>query len=133
MSQATVTKIMDGAKNAVFHVYIEGTGAGELDEEIIVDPETSFDPALYPVPTLTIVKMWYDLTGFDASLRFDYLESDTPVWTMTGDNGVELDFNEFGGLKDRSNPLDGLGKIKLSTFGLGLGDVGTFILRLRKD
>lgn len=133
MAQLTVTKILDGQKNAVFHVSVLGDGSGDVTDEVVIDPANDFDPALNAKPAMTIEKLWYDLSGFNARLEFDYLVSDTPVWSMSGDQAVQLDFGCFGGIKDRSNVLDGSGKLMLTTSGLGSSDFGTLIVHVRKD
>lgn len=133
MAQYTITKLADGPRNAVFHVSFTGDGGGELTDLVLVDPTSSFDPTLPGTPTLTIDKLWYDLTGFNAVLEFDYLTSDTPVWSMSGGQANYMDFCHFGGMKDRSDALDGLGKLKLTTSGLGAGDFGTLVVKVRKD
>ena len=130
-----ITKLLDGPRSAIFHIFIESDGAsGDMTDQVLIDPTTSFDPALDSTPTITIDSLWYDLSGFDAKLEFDYLLSDTPVWTLSAGNGVHMDFNCFGGLKDRSNALDGTGKLTITTNGLSaLGDNGTLIIKVRKD
>lgn len=133
MAQVTVTKILDGARNAVFHVSVLGDGLGDVTDEVLIDPTTSFDPAFDSIPSMTIEKLWYDLSGFNARLEFDYLASDTPVWSMSGGQAVQLDFGFFKGLRDRSNELDGSGKLTMTTSGLGAGDFGTLIVHVRKD
>ena len=133
MAQITVTKILDGPRNAVFHVSLAGNGEGDITDGVVIDPATSFDPALPANPTLTIYRLWYDLTGFSARLEFDYLVSDTPAWAMSGDQGVCLDFTFFGGLKDRSGAMDGSGKLTVTTSGLSEGDFGTFVVHVHKD
>lgn len=132
MPQITVTKILDGARNAAFHIAIAGTGGGEETDAVLIDPAYSFDPALPAMPTLTLTEMLYDLVGFNAKLEFDYLVSDTPLWSMSGGSFAHVCL-DFGGLKDRSNPLDGQGKIKITTNGLGAGDHGVIVIKLRKD
>jgi len=132
MAQITITKILDGPRNGAFHIAIEGDGSGELTDTVLIDPETSFDPTLPGVPTLTIDQLWYDLSGFDAKLEFDYLVSDTLIWAMSGGQSNTMDFCTFGGLKDRS-AMDGQGKLKLSTRGLGAGDCGVMVVKVRKD
>jgi hypothetical protein len=127
-----ITKILDGGRNAVFHVSITGDASGDLSDEILIDPATSFDPAMERKPVLSIDALWYDLSGFSAKLEFDYLASDTPVWSMSAGQPGYVDFSCFGGLKDRSNALDGLGKLKISTTGLGAGDIGTIVIKARK-
>lgn len=132
MPQIDVTTLNDGPRNAVIHVAIAGDSLGDFANEVIIDPKTSFDPALPGVPGLTIQAIHYDLTGFDAVLEWEYLTSDVMVWSMTGDQCACADFTGFGGLKDRS-PSDGTGKLKLTTKGLGDGETGTFIVWVRKD
>jgi hypothetical protein len=46
---------------------------------------------------------------------------------------VDMDLGHIGGLKDRSNPLDGLGKLKISTRGLGANETGVLVIKVRKD
>jgi len=133
MTQYTITKLQDGPRNAVFHISFVADGMGDLTDEVLIDPATSFDPAYPNSPTITIDKLWYDFTGFDARLEFDYLTGDTPVWSMSGFQANYVDFSHFGGLKDRSNPLDGQGKLKITTSDLELGDFGTLVIKVRKD
>lgn len=131
----SITKILDGARSAVFHVFIKSDGAsGELVDQVLIDPAADLVPVLGAKPSLTIEQLWYDLSGFDARLEFDYLVDDTAAWTLSGGNGVHMDFCHFGGLKDRSNVLDGTGKLMLTTNGLAAaGDNGTIIIKVRKD
>ena len=131
----TVTKLNDGERHAVFHVYIASDGAsGDLVNEVIIDPALDFDPALSNKPVMTIESLQYDLSGFNATIEFDYLLSDTPAWNMSGGNYSDVCFGKFGGIKDRSGELDGTGKLQITTNGLtALGDSGTIIIRVRKD
>lgn len=133
MAQITITRLNDGPRNAIFHVALQGDGTGDLVDAVLIDPATSFDVPLPPEPALRINRLIYDLTGFDAKLEFDYLGSDTPIWTMTGDGGTDLDFSAFGGLTDRSLELDGSGKLLLTTSGLAAGGLGTLIVMAKKS
>jgi hypothetical protein len=133
MAQIKITALNDGPRNAIFHVALAGDGTGDLVGETVIDPATSFDTPLPPVPALRIMRLMYDLTGFDARLYFDYLATDTPVWTMTGDGSGEFDFGAFGGLTDRSLELDGTGKLLLSTTGLDAGGLGTIVIVAKKS
>ena len=126
MAQIAITTLLEGPRNAVFHVAIFGDGSGDLSDETIVDPAL-FDPAMGATPTLRIAKLWYDLAGFDARLSFDYLASDTAIWSMSPGQPAQLDFTCLGGLADRSD-TDGSGKLLLTTSGLNLGDFGTFVV-----
>lgn len=132
MAQIAITKLQDGPRNAVFQIVFAGDGSGDLTDEVVIDPATSFDPALPAAPAMTIVELHYDLSGFDAWLEFDYLVSDELIWSMSGDQYCEVDLTKFGGLKDRS-PNGGQGKLKLSTNGLGNNEHGTLIVWVRKN
>ena len=131
MSQVTVTRLSDGPRNAVYHVAIVGDGVGDEINATLIDP-TEFVPPGAAVPQLRLDRLWYDLTGFDAWLEFDFLASDTAIWSMTGGSASTLDFTALGGLADRSAALDGSGKLLLSTSGLGLNDRGTIVVWARK-
>jgi hypothetical protein len=131
----TVTKLQDGERHAIFHVFIKSDGSsGDMVDQVIIDPAIDFDPALPLKPCMTVCELWYDLSGFDARLDFSYLTSDTPAWTLSAGNGVHMDFTPFAGLKDRSGSLDGTGKLMVSTNGLtAAGDNGTIVIKVRKD
>ena len=131
----TVTKIMEGERHAVFHVYLKSDGVtGELTDFVIADPAADLNPVLNAVPSMTIEQLWYDLDGFGARLEFDYLVDDTAAWTLSGNSGTHIDFSNIGGLKDRSNVLDGTGKLMITTSGFSSSsDNGTIIIKVRKD
>jgi hypothetical protein len=131
MSTALITRILDGPRNVVLHVFVQGDALGDLSEELILDP-ADLDPALPERPGLTLNRIQYDLVGFDAVLAFEELLSNRPVWSMTGDQYADVDFSAYGGIKDRSTP-DGSGRLMLTTSGLDDGESGTLILMLRKD
>jgi hypothetical protein len=130
----TVTKLLDGQRNAAFHVFIKSDGlSADLTDYVLIDPALSFNPALGQVPSMTVEEIYYDLAGFDAFLDFDYLVSDTPLWAMSGGQYAEVEFKCVGGLKDRSNVLDGTGKLQITTSGLTTGKFGSMIIKVRKD
>lgn len=132
MAQIAIAKLADGPRNAIYHVTIVGDGSGDLDDEIIIDPAADFDPTGEAIPALNIQRLHYDLSGFSAWLEFDYLATDTPVWSMSSDGGGMAFFDYFGGLTDRSG-MDGTGKLKMSTNGLDAGDRGTIIIEAKKS
>lgn len=130
----TVTKLMDGQRNAAFHIFIKSDGASiDLADYVVIDPAISFDPNLANKPVMTVEEIYYDLAGFDAYIEFDYLLSDTPLWSMAGGQYAEAEFDCVGGLKDRSNELDGTGKLQITTSGLTAGKFGSIIVKVRKD
>lgn len=131
MAQVEVTKMLDGPRNAAFHIFISGDGSGDAVDVVIIDPATDFDPVLPASPGIKLQKIWHDLQGFSVFFEYEYLASDTPLWTITDNGSNCLDFSCFGGITDRSD-IDGSGKIKLTTSGLELGELGTIILHIIK-
>lgn len=125
-----ITEIINGERNAVFHISIVGDAGGDLTDTTLIDPA---DLGLPASPSIRLDRIWYDLTGFDVRLEFDYLASDTPVWSMSGGQAIDLNFECFGGLSDRSPVLDGTGKLMITTSGLGAGDFGSIVLKVRKS
>ena len=133
MAQIKITQLHDGARNAIYHIALQGDGTGDLTDQTIIDPAVDFDPPLPPVPCMRIDRLWYDLCGFNARIEFDYLATDTPIWTMCEGGGGDVDFSSIGGLSDRSPELDGSGKLLLTTSGLGTGDFGTIVIAAKKS
>lgn len=133
MAQLSIDQIHDGARNAVFHISILGDGTGDLDKQVIVDPAADFDPPLPPTPALRLTHIWYDLGGFSASLHYDYLSSERPLWSMSPNGAADMDFLIFGGLTDRSPVLDGSGQVLLTTSGLISGLEGSIVIALKKS
>jgi hypothetical protein len=132
---ANITKIVDGDRIAVFHVFIRGDGAsGDFSKQVLIDPSTDLCPSPGRKPSLTIMELWTSLSGFSAILEFDYLNDETGAWAIPADHSEQICFDNFSGIKDRSNPLDGTGKLMLTTFGLlDASDCGTLIIKVRKD
>ncbi len=131
---ANITKILDGEKHAVFHVFIQGDGqSADFSKLTLIDPNVDLSTKLGRRPCLTVTDLRYDLAGFDAKLEFDYLIDETGIWALTQGNGTHQCFDEFGGIKDRS-PVDGTGKVMLTTFGLqAVSACGSIIIKVRKD
>lgn len=130
----TVTKLLDGSRNAAFHIFIKSDEASaDLADYVIIDPAISFDPAFPNTPSMTVDEIFYDLAGFDAYIEFDYLLSDTPLWSMSANQFACAKFDCVGGLKDRSNELDGTGKLQITTSGLTAGKFGSIIIKVHKD
>jgi len=132
MPQLTLTTLADGPRNAITHASFLSDGSGDLVDVDLINP-MDFNPPMPPRPALNIYRLWYDFTGFDARLEFDYLSSDTPIWTMSGGRSNQIDFEMIGGLTDRSNELDGSGKLQITTSGFDAGDFGTLIIWARKS
>lgn len=131
MSQITLKTLHDGPKNAVVHVTVIGTGAGDVEDEVVLDPATFARP-LKGEPLLTVERLSYSLIGFDARLEFDYLSSESFIWALKGGEYVHLDFGRFGGIKDPSGD-DGTGKLQLTTMGLAEGQYGAIVVEAKKS
>lgn len=129
MSTVVVTPLSSGDRNVTLHVYVKGNALGDVTDYVIANPSdfgmTGEDRFF------TIRGIQSCLSGFFAKLKFEYLASDTLIWVIPEYESCP-DFTDYGGLKDRSNPLDGSGKILFSTSGLAEGDEGSFVLRLKK-
>lgn len=132
-NKVVLTKLLDGPRHVIMHLYLESDGAsGEITDLVVVDP-TQVIPSLSAVPGLTIEKVLPSLNGFAVKIEFDSV-TDTPVWVLTEHDTDTVCFDCFGGLKDRSNPLDGSGKLLISTVGFtSIGDMGSIIFQVRKD
>lgn len=130
-----ITKLIDGPRNAVFHITLFSDGqTGDLTNFTIIDPAFDFNPELPAKPIMTIEELWYEFAGFTARLQFNYLTKSTPVWTISGSASARVCFDDFGGIKDRSNPLDGNGKLTITTNGFNsTGCQGTIIVKVRKN
>jgi len=134
----TTRNLQDDAKYLVTHIYLKSDGAaGELVNQVVVDPTavTFVDNWGTPnPPKLTLLEIWYCMTGFDSLLKFD-AATPVPFWKMAGQQpgGEHNDFTYFGGIKDNSG-AGSTGKITLDTAGFTtVTDEGTIILRFRKN
>ncbi len=127
----TVTKLLDG-NHPILHVHLKSDGVSpDLVNYELIDPADFGHTG--PHKFLTLDALTYGLAGFSASLKFDYLIAGTFIWTLPEGTAPTVDFTYYGGLKDRSNPLDGTGKILLSTKGFGdSGDEGSIVIQLKK-
>lgn len=127
----TVTTLLDGPRTTILHVYIKSDGASaDLTNYEIANPadfQTPYDGNQF----FTLKAIDSVLNGFSASLKFDYLINGNFIWAIPEYNS-SFDFCSVGGLKDRSNPLDGTGKVLLSTNGLSDQDEGSFVITLTK-
>ena len=127
----TVTTIIDGPRTTILHVYVKSDGeSGDLTDYEIVDPEDVQQVRNWD-GFFSLESVQSALSGFSASLKFEYLLNGNLIWTVPEYQGY-FDFCTMGGLKDRSDPLDGTGKVLLSTQGLSEGDEGSFIITLTK-
>jgi hypothetical protein len=127
----TVTTLVDGPRTTILHVYIQGDGTGEVENYELVDPDDTQYPKHWD-GFFSLESLQSGLTGFSATLKFEYLIDGNLIWNIP-EYDSSADFCAIGGLKDRSNPLDGTGKVLLSTQGLGNGDEGSLVITLTKN
>ena len=130
MSNIVQTLISDGPTKAIIQIYLESNGIEEeLTDYVLLDPSLDFSPA---ADQMSILQVWYGLSGFSATLSFDDL-TDSPCWNLPGDTDGYYDFRYFGGLKDRSG-IDHTGKLLISTSGFSpQPKKGTIIIELKKN
>lgn len=131
--QLLVTKIQDGSSLATFQVFLKSDGySGELTNFTIID-EKDVTPQLPHAPDFNLQQCWYELSGCDATLAFRTDVSTLPVWNLTPGVSSYHDWRLFGGLVDRTNPLNANGEIVISTNGFAsAGSVVSLVLKLRK-
>jgi hypothetical protein len=129
-NQVTITELLNGPKYRVIHVYIssDGHSGDEADTAIMVPP-----PQQGMVREIYVLEeIISGLNGFACALKFEYLLSGTFIWVVPPLSHCQ-DFTGIGGLADRSNAMDGTGKVLLSTVGMGdIGDMGSLVLKFRK-
>jgi hypothetical protein len=85
------TKLVDGSRLVVLHVYLESDGASaDLEDFELLDPaeDEGDENVRYVIESLT-----YDLKDFSARLEFDTgLLTHNLMWVMSGNGGMEVDF-----------------------------------------
>lgn len=127
-----VTKLLDGPRHAIFHVYLKCDGlTGELADQIIIDP-ANLSPSQKPNSRFRLDKIWWDLNGFGVRFEFNNIP-DTPIWTCAPNCGPYIDFTEaLGGLPDKSG-LDGSAALQISTYGFDNAiKQGSLIIKIKK-
>jgi hypothetical protein len=119
-----IQEIVNGPRNYVVKIDIEGDGAGdETDFELIQADYLECD-------NVRLDKFWSSLVGFSASLIWD---GPTPVPFLQIPAGFDIsqDLTDSGGWP---NPkvANYTGNVSLATSGLGAGEKGTMELHFTK-
>jgi hypothetical protein len=131
---ATITKnvLSEGPTKIIYQVIIEGDNQGDVTDYLLVDP-VEFMPSNMQSPnlSLSIMQMWASSAWFDVAFKFNGVAK-TVSWLHSRDAGNYYDFRYFGGLKDQSNE-DPDGKVLITTSGVEVGSLGTFIIEFRKN
>ena len=135
-NRVEVTKIVEGARSAYFHVYLQNDGgSGELINYTLLDPNLDFNPGQPDGMRMSLRKIWFGIAGFDIVFKFDDGGNvlDQPVWVLpAGTASGEICLNEFGGLQDRSG-IDATGKLLISTTGFNTtADQATLVIKVNK-
>lgn len=115
--------LVDGERNLVVRVHLEGDGTGDLSEMLFVD--------LGDYSSGTEVKVMSidaSFSGFTAELIWE--GSPNRHFFNIPDFDVHQNFEKFGGIINDST--DKTGNILINTTGLGNGDTGHLILTMRK-
>ena len=130
-----VRKLIEGPRCSYFSIYLQNDGVdGELTNRVIVDPTIDFSPPLLARSQISLMCIWYELSGFDVTFSFGGLVN-TPIWVTPGTSGGNYTcFEEFGGIKDPSNPPDASGKLQISTTGfVDATCKGSLIIGVKKN
>ena len=126
----SITKqtIIDGSKNLVVKIHIEGDGSGEETNTVLIDA-SSYSPAFTDE---TLVGIHATLSGFTADLHWD-ATANVPLINIPDFeynlNGKQIGW--FGGLPNNAG-AGKTGDILMTTIGLGANDHGTIILEIKK-
>lgn len=126
------TVLVDGPRHAVVHLVLTcDRSSPDLVNAPLIDTKND----IYPIGQATqstITQLWWGHNAFDAVLS----RNDTvpvPIWLLAAGVDSHVDFRAFGGIKVPID-MDGNGDILISTIGFTTaGQIGTYIVELRKD
>lgn len=129
-------KIMDGESHVTLHYFLQADGLeGELDNFVLLDPAVDLVPTMPKRQDLILKQIWYEVSGFTATLAFNALQP-WPFWTLTPGVNTQHDWRFFGGIRDNSSSplgLDSDGKLLISTNGFTSPSAsGALVLWLEK-
>lgn len=120
-----IETIVDGSRNLVVKVHIDGDGSGEETNKLLVDAST-YAPAF---TDLKLMKIQSNLIGFSAELIWDATVN-VHGWTLP-DYEQNQEFYEMGGIHNNAG-AGKTGDVLISTIGLGAGDTGHALLYFKK-
>lgn len=123
-----VTKLQDGPRYLVYHVYLESDGVtGDIEDFVLLDPATE---NMHGARRFCVEEVTWGFNGFTARLTFNELVDGTPIWVLPPHSSDYVDFRPYGGLLDRSD-VDGNGKLMISTTDFTpAGRAGSFVLKV---
>jgi hypothetical protein len=122
-NQVQRTILVDSQRHAVVHIIIAADGSGDITNEVMIDPNTDFQPATFQPISLAVDQIWWDCSVANGSSFTGRLLFEAPspflVWALSQSPGdSHSDFRDFGGIKDKSG-IDGTGRLLMSTTGFG--------------
>lgn len=123
----TSQTITDGDRNTVLKIYISGDGTGEETDTVVFDASAVVPSA----DSCSIMNVEGYLVGFSALLEFD-ATTDVPAINLPGDDQFcfELD-RRYSGIPNNAG-TGKTGDITMTTTGLGAGDIGWFVIEVKK-
>ena len=132
-----VWKIMDGPSHVTLHCWMKSDPTdGEIENFVLLDPHEDLDPAMPRMQDLILKQIWYEVGGFAITFAFETQHDSWPFWTLTPGASLHHDWRFFGGIRDRSDAIQGeasTGRLLMSTEGfLDITDSGGFVLWLEK-
>ncbi len=117
--------MIDGSRNLVVKIHINGDGTGEETDTLLIDAST-YSPAF---TESKLMKMTSNIVGFSAELNWDATVNTICVIARAGDS--EFDFSTIGGIPNDSG-AGRTGDLLITTVGLGAADHGILILEFKK-
>lgn len=117
-----IQTIQDGARNAVFRVYIasDGSSGDEADTAIVDVSSLNNDPDGKSVDNVRVDRINAMLNGFDARLEFD-ADTDDEILVLKDGQEYDYDYRRSGGLVDPKS-TGYTGDITITTSGLASTD-----------
>lgn len=118
-----IQTLVNGQRNLVLKIHIDGDGSGEETATTIVDVSA------YSATEVSIQSLQSTLSGFTAEILWD-ADTDKHAFNIA-DFDVNQDFRRYGGLINNAG-AGKTGDIKITTVGLGSGDTGHIVLAMKK-
>ena len=121
--------IVDGSKWLIVKIHIEGDGTGDEADTVLIDAST-YNPVF---TNESLVGLHANLTGFTCDLLWDA----TANVAITNIPDYEVNWsedelpNKMGGVPNNAG-AGKTGDILITTVGLGAGDHGTIVLKIKK-
>ena len=123
----TITKqtLIDGDRNLVVHIHIDGDGSGEETDTVLIDAST-YAPAF---TNSKLIRVEATLNGFTIDLNWD-ATTNIPLISIP-DYDFNVDFSRYGGITNNTG-VGKTGDVVFTTTGLGATDHGFMILEFKK-